>query len=130
MAMTEQIQSGPLKGIYVSEQTKDAYENVLEDMDWFREKPDGNFVYFSECPYAYLYVDKQYASHSGWSGQFQTQCVMDASYYRLHPEKAPDYIYLEKDYAKLEEVSAWGAQNGFYVEELSYGYALCRTQLD
>lgn len=118
------VEHGPLKGVVTSKEHAAVYEDVLEDLDYFKEKPSGNFVYFSERPYTYLYMDMPYGSHSGSSGDFVTHYTMDTAYFKLHPEKIPQYIYVEKQYVRLSEVEKAAETYGYRVEKLKMGYAL------
>ena len=118
------IEAGPLKNVVTSEEHAQEYYRTIEDLKWFKNKEEGNFVYFSEKPYTYLYVDMPYGTHSGSSGDFVTHYTMDTAYFALHPEKVPDYIYVEKQYATDVEVSEAAEAYGYTVTELEWGFAL------
>lgn len=124
--LKSQVEFGPLKGIYTSEEHALEYENTLKDLMWLTEQPEGKFAYFSAKPYVYLYVDMPYGTHSGWSGEFPTQVFMGENYYNLHEDKIPDYVYVEKAYITGEDVSQTALQNGYQVKELDYGYLLVK----
>lgn len=118
------VNRGPLKGVITSEEHAQEYYNTIDDLEWFKQKEPGNFVYFSEKPYTYLYMDMSYGTHSGSSGDFNTHCMLDIAYFKLHPEKIPDYIYVEKKYVESAEVYEASKDYGYSVKELQYGYAL------
>lgn len=125
--MDTRIEQGPMMGILTSSESAKMYEDLFDDLKWFDGKEEGNFVYFSEKPCAYLFVDMPYGTHSGWSGSFQTQCMLDERYYELHPDKIPKYIYLEKQYGTEHEVEKWAKTNGYQVNVLENGYALVES---
>ena len=50
--------------------------------------------------------------------------MLDIAYFKLHPEKIPDYIYVEKKYVESAEVYEASKDYGYSVKELQYGYAL------
>lgn len=118
------IEEGPLKNVVTSEKHAEEYYNTIEDLKWFKNKEEGNFVYFSEKPYTYLYVDMPYGTHSGSSGDFVTHYTLDIPYFELHPEKVPNYIYIEKQYIAGEDVSCAAENYGYKLTELKCGYVL------
>lgn len=123
-SLTVTIEEGPLKNVVTSEEHALEYYHTIEDLKWFKDKEEKNFAYFSEKPYTYLYVDMPYGTHSGFSGNFETHQALDIPYFKLHPEKIPGYIYVEKQYISDADVRNAAEAYGYTVTELLYGYAL------
>ena len=120
------IEEGPLEGIYTSEEHAKEYYNTIEDLSWFKDQEEGTFAFFSEKPYVYLYVDMPYGTHSGWSGKYATQKYMSDSYYKIHEDKIPVYVYVEKNLCEETEVYQMAEKNGYNVIQRNYGYILVK----
>lgn len=99
---TQKLDRGPYKGLLVSEQKAQDYENLLrlldeypagpEDRVLFVDAREGSGLYkFAAGPVTYLYTDAKIASYSN-----QFSLVDDAdfgSYYDLHPSYFPTVLY-------------------------------------
>ncbi len=119
-----EITEGPLKGVITSEEHAAEYEQKIRDLDWFKGKETGSFVYFSACSWSYLYLDMDYATHSAWSGEYEVQYEMDMEYWKLHPEKIPQYIYLEQCYSSDAQITEDAEKYGYDCVKLGMGYGL------
>ena len=102
------LSEGPLKGIKVSEES--AYtENVsLQDIYFSKDKEPGKILFATKRTWYYFWTDMEYAAPSCWINDLDSNYVEILNdYYRLHPDKLPDYIYIAAgegwDYTDIEE---------------------------
>ena len=93
------VEYGPYKGLITNKETLENYYMIINDLEFVkRKKGNENFICYDLNPYVYLYVDKNYATHSAWSGNIDAQIKIDKEYYKLHSDKKPKYIYISKKY--------------------------------
>ena len=94
-------------------------------MQYYSEKERGNILVYAQETWCYLILDDYpYASFSAWlSGTDESTQQRLALYYRLNPEKYPEYIYILKNTAfsqpniDASEVYAAAEKHGFSVTE-------------
>lgn len=94
--MNYRIQEGPAKGLLTIESSARVYEDMLEDLALIRDNGEGPFLLLGRFPWAYLFVDKPYATFTTayliW--KLPETAVRLSAYYTLHPEKYPAFIYI------------------------------------
>lgn len=129
-AQTYQIQEGPARGIWTAEYKGMVYEHLNSELQYYKTVPTGKLLILCERTWCYLAADPmRYATFSAWiSGENQTALNRLAVYYRVNPDKVPDYIYLSKT-SKFEDpgaiVAAAQAQ-GYTLQESERSYYLSR----
>lgn len=91
-ALTVELDRGPMKGIMTEESIKSVYDNILDDLDTIRDMNCRVAYMEGVYPYCYLYLDMPYCVYSTW---FEKQGLeRQYGYWKLHPDKIPDVIYL------------------------------------
>ena len=96
--LNTEITEGPAAGIFTTASRAQEYDEIFHDIQLI---PSGSKVLLlSMEPWIYLCNDMKYATYSSWiSGNADYYLKRLSSYYSIHPEKLPDYIYiLQRDY--------------------------------
>lgn len=98
-ALTCRLQDGPARGIRTSEYRTQVYERLNGELQVYKALPQGKLLILNERSWCCLAADPmEYATFSGWiSGENQAALDRLSSYYRLNPDKVPDYIFLSKN---------------------------------
>jgi hypothetical protein len=124
------ITQGPLKGTITTKEHGLEYEAILQDLAELKNREQGNVLIIGFQTWGYLYLDMPYGTFSAWSGgESEHLKYRLRDYYRLRPEKTPDYIYLPIS-------SSWNKeelQQLFSVifsgeEQLEQGYLLIKVK--
>lgn len=90
------IQVGPLKGIITTANTKRLYGEMINDLDWIKENGEGpSLIAGGFYPWCYLHLNMPYATYSAEILNYIDNNRLK-SYYKLHPERLPKYIYVTK----------------------------------
>lgn len=90
--LTQQMERGPLKGVYTTPGTADWYAKVLDELDTLELTEEDELMVVGVAPWIYLYVDAGCGNYSTWQVHENSTQLYD--YYALHPEKFPDVIYM------------------------------------
>lgn len=96
---TQKLNYGPYSGIYTTPEMADNYMLILKDMDYISEISEGPLLTAGLFPYCYLCTDLKYGSFDTWFLPQEIDTTKDTryvEYYRLHPERIPDIIYIPK----------------------------------
>lgn len=93
-------EAGPSRGICYPEGYGNYYGAKLADIDTIKEKQPKNLYICGAAPELYLYADLPYATYSPITLQNAQQLVgRHVQYWKLHPERLPDCIYIPFDNA-------------------------------
>jgi hypothetical protein len=110
---TALIETGPDKGIRVSENKFDFYEKATIDLRGICSRPDVKklLIVSNDCG-LYLMAEKEFATYSAWF------YGVDAltHYYVLFPDKMPDAVYITGDYY-LQTIPIF-QKNGYTVDQI------------
>lgn len=129
------LQKGPQKGLKTTAAATKIYDSILTDLSGIKEKGSGNVLIAGTLPWCYLYLDMPYASFSSrfQADKIEVEKQRLTDYYKLHPEKLPDYIYIPKVFdinfisipdKLLETIIAQLTENYKYiVKESDVGYS-------
>ena len=90
--LTQQMERGPLKGVWTTPETADWYGSVLEELDMLDLTAEDELMVVGVAPWIYLYVDAGCGNYSTWQVHENSTQLYD--YYALHPDKFPDVIYM------------------------------------
>jgi hypothetical protein len=90
--LTQQMERGPLKGVYTTPETAQWYGEVLEELDMLELTKEDEIMVVGVAPWIYLYVDAGCGNYSTWQVHEKSTQLYD--YYALHPDKFPDVIYM------------------------------------
>ena len=90
--LTQQMERGPLKGVWTEPEVADWYGNVLEELDMLDLTEEDELMVVGVAPWIYLYVDAGCGNYSTWQVHENSTQLYD--YYALHPDKFPDVIYM------------------------------------
>ena len=89
--MDHTITKGPFKGLTTTEFLGQVYEDTLSDLDQIREEPDCAVAVLDFIPYAYMYLDRPYAT---FSPVYMGEIERLSDYWNLPYTRTPDYIYI------------------------------------
>lgn len=98
------MEAGPEKGLLVTPWRKQHYEGFLADTAPFREEEKAESVlYLSEYTWLYLAGEGiEMSPYSAWlAGVNENTVARLTAYYALNPEKLPQVVYAEKEYAEF-----------------------------
>jgi len=90
--LTEQMERGPLKGVYTTPEMAAWYADVCGELDMLDLTEDDQIMVFGVAPWIYLYVDANCGNYSTW--QVHENSTQLYTYYALHPDKFPNVIYM------------------------------------
>lgn len=90
--LTQQMERGPLKGVWTEPEVADWYGSVLEELDMLDLTEEDELMVVGVAPWIYLYVDAGCGNYSTWQVHENSTQLYD--YYALHPYKFPDVIYM------------------------------------
>lgn len=124
--LTAQIKNGPAKGIYTNVNNCNTYEQIYNDLQYYKNKQEDKILFLTSRTWCYLAVDFPYGTLSAWiSGEKPSSVERLKTYYRVNYEEIPKYIYIPKE-------SEWDFTNlyndaqlsGYSVEENDISYKL------
>ena len=91
------IGRGPLKGLYTTPTIHRIYNAYLDDLDTIEAARSGAVYIYGLYGYLYLYLYNAPSSAlSAW--YVKNEEARQAEYFRLHPDKTPEYIYIPQYY--------------------------------
>ena len=124
-AQTVRAESGPEKGIIMTQEKLEHYLMTEEDLRMIREdKAITGLLTLSKDPYLYLGAGKKLSTYSGWlSGINDTSIARLETYFTLNPEKRPDAIYVEEQYGEYVELYK---EQGYLCRQLESGAYLLK----
>ncbi|MBR4473369.1 MAG: hypothetical protein IKS55_06985 [Oscillospiraceae bacterium] len=96
-------EEGPEKGILMSQDAYEYYDITIKDIRTFCDRDDVQKVLFmTKLPWLYLVAQKEYSTFSAWEEPVNIHTVERLrQYYSLYPEKIPDAVFFDRDYADL-----------------------------
>lgn len=121
--LSELLEEGPLKGIWVSQEYANTYNNRIEDLKESVKifKDGGSIVYYTGDIWAYLYTgDLRCAYYSTLSSTEYSDYVANRfkAYYEMH-EQLPDLIYVDQGYKGHDEIIAYFADIYGYTKHIT-----------
>ncbi len=129
-ALTQTLQEGPARGVRTTPYRASVYQRLNGELGYYRTQPPGKLLILNERAWCYLSADPmEYAAFSAWmSGENQAALDRLEAYYRLNPDKVPDYIYLAKNalFDDPEAIVAAALAQGYTLEESELSYYLAR----
>lgn len=99
---------GPWRSLHVSQFIGEAYAKHLADIDTIKEKQPKNLYICGSTPELYLYAELPCAASSPWGWRQSSFLNMQILYWKLHPERLPECIYLPSDQTYNNHGSAEG----------------------
>ena len=94
--LKEKIETGPAEGIYTTPSQAQEYNSISQDIQQIPSK--SRLLVLSLYPWIYLANDSEYATYSSWiTGGTDYYMARLSTYYSLHPDKLPDYVYVLKE---------------------------------
>ena len=92
--LNTRIESGPLSGIYTTEESARKYEIIYSDI--LEYSPDeGTVLYSRILPLGYLCTDLKPSGPKMWSLDIASKEAED--YFRKYPERLPDFVFVVGD---------------------------------
>jgi len=85
------LEKGPMRGLKTTAGIAGIYRDTLADLDVIREATDGGAAVLDVLPYAWLYLDRPYAS---FSPIYMGETERLAAYWALPYTRDPQYLYL------------------------------------
>lgn len=86
--------SGPLKGMFFTEENYIAYESILKNLDYIKETSNENdpLLILGNLNWIYMYSERPFATYSAYYLGLEIEPL--ANYYKENPEKIPKHIYI------------------------------------
>lgn len=126
-SLTSEIPSGPAKGIMTISDNCNNYVEVYDDIVSYKNYDNGNILFLSEKTWTYLAVDNlSYGTLSAWITEGNEVSLNRLEeYYKINPEKVPNYIYILKN-SKWESsvVDTISKEWGYNVNQTHLSYKL------
>lgn len=94
ISLTEQIDRGPLKGLYTIPKLKEKYDAVLADMDSLQAEAPDTLLVMDYLLWGNLYLDLPYAAPTPDSYSTLLSRENLFYYWEMFPEKRPDAVYI------------------------------------
>lgn len=91
--LNSKINCGTFNGIITTEENANNYEIIYNDLKQIDLK-DKEVLFFKNLPYGYLETNSLVGSYSVWNETDSLNSYMFESYYNLHEDKIPEYIYI------------------------------------
>lgn len=130
-ALTCQLQDGPARGIRTTEYRAGVYERLNGELQVYKTLPRGRLLILNERSWCCLAADPmEYATFSGWiSGENQAALDRLERYFKLNPDKVPDYIFLSKNSLFDDPAAILDAarSQGYTLTESEFSYYLERN---
>ena len=132
-ALTCQIEQGPQKGIWTTEEKKEDYNINYENIKSIGNLAGKTIMFFNYFPCGYLAANEaENGAFSAWVPEYKR---LDSGrlpvYYEFHPDKVPDVIYIDT-LAVLEwpedEWDDWCRQNHYLREDFPRGGSVMLLQ--
>ena len=125
--LTSEIPSGPAKGIMTNADNCNNYVQIYNDIASYKDYNQGNILLLTEKTWTYLDVDNlSYGTLSAWITEGNRVSLERLEeYYKINPEKVPDYIYILKN-SKWDDMVVDNISNdwGYSVNETNISYKL------
>lgn len=125
--LTSEIPSGPAKGIMTNADNCNNYVQIYNDIASYKNYNQGNILLLTEKTWTYLDVDNlSYGTLSAWITEGNRVSLERLEeYYKINPEKVPDYIYILKN-SKWDDMVVDNISNdwGYSVNETNISYKL------
>lgn len=125
--LTMEIKKGPAKGIYTNPTRAAKYNNMYNDLQYYKSKAPASILSLSGETWVYLALNNYpYATYSAWIGDenivpIESVTARLKEYYSVNPAKTPKYVYIPKD-------SNWDTSN--YIKELkAQGYQVTESNI-
>lgn len=129
-ALAAVLEHGPARGVRTTEYRAGVYERLNGELQVYKTLPRGRLLILNERSWCCLSADPmEYATFSGWiSGENQAALDRLSSYYRLNPDKTPDYIFLSKNSLFDDPAAILSAaeEHGYTLTESEFSYYLQR----
>ncbi|MBR2523442.1 MAG: hypothetical protein IKE53_03270 [Clostridiales bacterium] len=117
---TEKLDSGIAAGMYETPEWKDIYETKLKVTDELKREDIGGVLIVSSEWWMYLETEKDFAVYTTWTPNLNPSTL--DRYYDLYPDRRPDAIYVDPNYAEL--VPQFGLQHYSGDQTADGGYIL------
>lgn len=129
------LKYGPQKGLKTTKYKSDLYYNTLDDLSEIKDNCSEAVLIPILAPWCYLYLDLPFATYTTYLlqyEQFDNTLSRLQDYYKFHPDKSPEYIYIplyDEYYAKnnMQAVKMLEKFENFFdvtVKEGKEGYIL------
>ncbi|MBC8569717.1 hypothetical protein [Zongyangia hominis] len=92
-SLTAQLQHGPGAYLFTTQEQQQKYQSIIHAFSYLPE--EGTVLFTKLLPFGYLATTAAPASPSIWRTPLESERLLQ--YYRLHPEKLPDCVFVVKD---------------------------------
>ena len=131
-ALTAVLEDGPGRGLRTTPYRAGVYARLNGELRVYKDLPRGRLLILNERSWCPLAADPmEYATFSGWiSGEDQTALDRLEDYYRLHPDKVPDYIFLSKNclFDRPADILEAAQRAGYALTESEFSWYLARSR--
>ena len=94
MKTSSKEETGPYAGLWLNNEQNGNYTAITNDLDIIKSRTDedDHILIISELSWMYLYIDRPFGTYSAWQPFLELDRLR--SYYRMNPDKIPEYIYV------------------------------------
>lgn len=122
-SLTEKITDGVAQGLIVSEEKYEDYYSVHQDTEQIRNMDADTKVLYAADQVLWMAGNQRCASYSPLCYSMSTDRSILYEYYKEHPDKLPDIIYINQTYG-IEMVQEMAKALGFNSTEGDTGWIL------
>ena len=129
-ALVDRMDGGVADGLIATREENENYDRYIEGTEKIRTYGGQKVLYFSWEMWLYLMDSKENAAFSAWLsfGQPDIAAERILEYWRLNPEKKPDAIFIDKDFANADKYTDQLNTEKLPVTENELGYILLRPE--
>lgn len=131
--LSYKIEEGPLKGIYTTKEKKESYDINYENIRSIKNFQGKNILIFNYFSCGYLVAEE--AGNGAFSAWMPEYNDLDdekmIQYYKLHPEKVPEIIYVDTQTTcdwDEDEWNNWCEKSGYIKEDFPDGGSVLYLQ--
>lgn len=129
--LTTQINEGPAKGLITTADRAQTYEEIYNDLKYYKNKPKANILSLTSRTWTYLALyDYPYGTLSAWiNGEKPSNIPRLNDYYMVNPDKQPCYIYIPKNSQwDFTDIYKEATNHGYIVDENDISYKLHKVR--
>ncbi len=121
----DKIEYGPAMGLKVTNDMQRHYDNIMNDTLPYRQDESNKYALYIGDKCLWLSGSQRVGAFSTWTDEIAESQTRLRDYYDVHPDKMPDFVYVEKgiDYAVVQQLADYYNTS---IEEKSEGYIMLR----
>lgn len=125
-SLTDEIEQGTARGLYVTKQTKNIYDQMYEDTEEIRRMSKDTIVLYQADHTLWMSGLQRCGSYSPLNYSLSVDPTILYNYYEEHPDKIADVMYISDTNEKLVDILA--TEYGYKVDKKTVGTLLWRER--